>query len=242
MANLLPSIGTKLELVLISSKGSDTKYTYVSQLLEVIDEKTIIAASPIKSSRVVLLPIGTKMRVIFVNEKHGVFSFIATVQQRNDESAVASLILSIDSEFHKIQRRSNYRLEFVSDVFYVNLSDIIDNRFYDSHGSIQNADAEIEIDDKLYIKALTKNISATGLCMIAKQNIQLNSELLIKLQLTDDFVLKQRAIVVRSEKANDFIKPDYEIGLHFKPMHKNIREKLIKFIFEKQRQIISKQK
>lgn len=242
MSNLLPSIGTKLELILLSSKGNDTKYTYVSQLLEIADEKTIIAASPIKSSKVVLLPIGTRMRVVFVNEKYGVFSFTATVQQRNDHAAVAYLVLSIDSEFYKIQRRSNYRLEFVSDVFYVNLNDIASGHSSGSDISGTNTDGEINIDDKLFIKALTKNISATGLCMITKQNIPLNSDLLIRLELTSDFILKQKAVVVRSERANDYVKPEYEIGLHFKSMHKSIREKLIKFIFEKQRQIISKQK
>lgn len=242
MSNLLPSIGTKLELILLSSKGNDTKYAYVSQLLEIIDDKTIIAASPIKSSKVVLLPIGTGMRVVFVNEKHGVFSFIATVQQRNDDAAVAYLVLSIESEFHKIQRRSNYRLDFVSDIFYVNLEDIPSAVSSESGNDNINENNKIEFDEKFFMKALTKNISATGLCMIAKQNIPLNSELFIRLELTDDFILEQKATVVRSEKANDYVKPEYEIGLHFKSMHKSIRERLIKFIFEKQRQIISKQK
>jgi len=61
----LIKIGSRLELELASNLG-DKSYTYVSQLMGVIDEKNIVLAAPIHGSRVIFIPANAKLKVVFL--------------------------------------------------------------------------------------------------------------------------------------------------------------------------------
>ena len=63
-------LGTKFELEVpeIGANGDENKKSYVSQLLDIIDSKTISIAAPMYENRLKFLSNGLKIDIFFLNE------------------------------------------------------------------------------------------------------------------------------------------------------------------------------
>jgi len=232
------SIGTRLELEILRN-GEKVGNTFVSQLLEHQPDGKIVISAPITVSRIVYIPSDTTIRLTFIHQMHGLLSFTALVLSRGYKGNVAVLTVQPDNNMEKTQRRTHYRLDILLTAFIRPIQD--DNSGIHSDSSITNnhlsgkSGESVQSDPVPAVKAYTKNISGSGVCIICRQNFPVNSKLLIELNLTDNLKVTARCTVVRSQSVEINNDMSYEIGMRFTEISKKDENDLIRFIFEQQR-------
>lgn len=209
--------GTRLELELINRIGEKIGNTYVSQLLEKQEDDSLVISAPIYEARLIFIPLQAQIRLNFMHPKLGLLGFTAIVTGREYRENIAILIIQAAGELEKIQRRSHFRLDHIARALvWIN-------------GKNEKS------DKKTAIKASTKNISGSGLCIVTEIEIPKNAEVDIEFDLTEDIVIAAKCIVVRKSSFEVKSSRNYETGLHFTNLSQKDQDSIIRFIFEQQR-------
>ncbi|HEX2926625.1 MAG TPA: flagellar brake domain-containing protein [Ruminiclostridium sp.] len=218
-------IGTKLEIEIPEyNKNSTTQSSgYISQLVDVVDVKTITIVAPMSEGRLKYLSSGLNIIVYFLNKRQELMHFNATVKDYKKLGPLETFELTITSEFEKIQRRMHYRLDSILACKYIFTTD----------RPLSNQTPEFkEIPETELKDAYTKNISGSGLCLTLEDSVDSGTLMDITIELEGMASIRVLAEVIRSIKIQH---KKYEVGLNFiyiSPQDSNI---LTRFIFEKQR-------
>jgi len=238
------AIGTRLELEILRNGKEKFGNTFVSQLLEHQPDGSIVISAPITGSRIVYVPSHITIRLTFIHQLHGLLSFTALVMSRGSRGNVAVLIIKPNDDLEKIQRRMHYRLDIILTAFVRPVQDdnsgtCKDNGTSDEQPASDNSGVS-ENAEVPQIKAYTKNISGSGVCIICRENFPKNSMLNIELNLTEDLKITAGCIVVRNQSVEIKKTRSYELGMRFTQISKKDEEALIRFIFEQQRLLLKK--
>lgn len=209
-------IGTRLELELLNEYQEKVGQLYISQLLEVLQNGSIVISAPIHEAKLVFIPARKVIRLAFIHSESGLLGFMGTVLRSNQKGKIAVLIVQPENEIFKLQRRKYYRLDYLQDII-VRISG-------------QNKDTK-----EPKIRAFTKNISGAGMCIVTDTEIRKNSELDVELNLQDNVTIKARCEVVRSTWFEVMNSRSFELGLQFTKISSSDQNALIKFIYEMQR-------
>jgi len=210
------SIGTRLELEVFDIGGEKVGSTYVSQLLEYQDDTLLVISAPIHEARLVYIPDDTTIRLTFINRKQGLLGFTARVKSKEFRGNVAVLLVEPEGEIMKIQRRMNYRLDIVLDVLMW----------------------LPEKDKQNPVKACTKNISGSGLCVISETEVPNKAEIKLELELPGEICIITKCLILRVTPVELGKRKGYELGMCFTEISKKDQDDLIKFIFDQQRLLI----
>lgn len=222
------NIGTRLELEVTDSFNSDKSYSYVSQLLDIKDDENIVIAAPIIEGRLAFVPNNSRIAVILNHPRYGLIAFDGTLISKENQDTVAVFYLQLSGEFYKIQRRNNYRLEIMLDVQYCELKD--------------NAKISHESIDNKLIKIYTRNISGSGACIVTNADINVGTKLYLRFELPDGTEIETKCVVVRSVRVENAANPKYNVGVRFLSMDKKQEDRLIRFIFMKQKEILKQKR
>lgn len=222
-------IGTKFEIELIDSLGGKIGSTYTSQLLDIRDDEHIVIASPIHESRLLLIPSGSTIRCTFLHYKLGLLAFMATVVNKEKLGNIIAINVAITSKIAKIQRRDHYRLDCMLDVKYRLLSD---------ETPVKGADEFVEIPE--YKNAYTKNISGRGACIIVDEPIERGTCLHIQISLEDGHFMETKCVAVRCVRVEEIEHSKYSVGLFFIDISHREQDAVIRYIFEKQKQLLKR--
>jgi c-di-GMP-binding flagellar brake protein YcgR len=225
-------LGTKLEIEIPEYNKNSTSQSsgYISQLLDIIDAKTIIIAAPMSEGRLKYLSGNMKVVVNFLNERQELMCFKAAVKGNRKLGPLEAFELSVISEFEKIQRRSHYRLDVALCCHYITTEQKLLPNEIPAFKKLPEADLK---------KAYTKNISGSGLCLILDEPLDSGITADIDIELEGMANIRLIAEVIRSIKVQN---KKYEVGMNFAyitPQNSNI---LTKFIFEKQRLMLKNKK
>jgi c-di-GMP-binding flagellar brake protein YcgR len=216
-------VGTRLELELLDSKGERIGNIYISQILDAVRRDNIIVSAPIYESRLIFIPVGAKMRITFYHKRYGLLGFTAIVSKRDYRDNVAVLYLHTDAEMEKIQRRKHYRLDcFVNAEYSV---------------FVENVDENVSIQSK---KALTRNISGSGVCILVGEDIPKKTRIEVTMHLGPNTQVKALCAVMRNTPVEIKSITNYELGLHFLQISPKDQDSLIRYIFEQQRVLLKK--
>lgn len=222
------AVGTRLELEMLGDNGKRIGNIQVSQLLEHQVDGTIVISAPISGTRLIYVPDGITIRLTFIDPVHGLLGFKAVVDSREYRGKVAVIVVRPDSEISKIQRRSHFRLDIVLDAAILPAAD--DDGTGDEAKKIAP------------LKAYTKNISGSGVCIISEKDFPKNTVLRMELGLTDGTRISTKGIVVRSQEVEARKGRNYELGIHFTDISPKDQDRLIRYIFQQQRLILKKDK
>lgn len=222
-------IGTRLEVDLLNKSGEKKGSTYVSQLLHVVDENNVIIASPIRESLVVSVSTGTHIRVISLHETHGLLSFTGVVKASRKKGNISMLLVNVVSKIKKIQRRKYYRLPCHISIQYC----ILENEN-------ENVLVQENANDENYKKAITKNLSASGICIVVDEKIPKDSFIRLTLPLGDN-VIRVICKVVRSTQIESTKGKKYELGMYFVKLSQRHQDLIVKYIFDQQRELLKKE-
>jgi len=219
------AVGTRLELEMLGEDGKRIGNVQVSQLLEHLVDGTIVISAPISGTRLIYVPDGITIHLTFIDPVHGLLGFKAVVDSREYRGKVAVIVVRPDSEISKIQRRSHFRLDIVLEAAILPADDDGD-----------------EAETIAPLKAYTRNISGSGVCIISEKDFPKNTVLRMELGLTDGTQISTKGIVVRSQEVEARKGRNYELGIHFTDISPKDQDRLIRYIFQQQRLILKKDK
>jgi len=218
--------GMKLDLELINSSGEKIGQTFISQVEEIVDDNSIIVAAPIHESRLMLIPSGTRVRIVFYHRKYGLIGVTGVIKLREKRENIVVLHVALNNDFDKIQRRQYFRLSCNLDSkYYLFKSEEIEKE------SAQKSEKDMK-------KSITRNISGSGACVLVEESIPKDSVIEVVLWLTRESTVKVVGKVIRSTLLEDPKGKRYELGLHFTKISHKDQEVLVKYIFEQQRLLL----
>lgn len=247
MLSEIVSIGDKIEIKQLDQSGVELKSskTYVSQLVDFIDENRISIATPIKNGMIILLEKGTNYRLYFHSFK-GLYQCNCTMLQTYREGKSILALVKVSSKVEKIQRRQYYRLECVHEIEYRLITDeevkleekLLIGKFSqpDEKATIRKRLAELY---RVWIQAAITDLSGGGCRFNSEEKLESGDRVRIRL----DFIIKNElkkldlvANIISSYKMIDRA-GKYEHRAEFNNISKNDREDLIKYIFEQERRL-----
>ncbi len=209
-------IGEKLEIEPLREdrRQVTSKNIIVSQLLDTKEDKLYIS-SPILKGAPYPLYVGNRIKVIFLREDKGIYSFVAEIKKKIQARLTIYVIEPI-SEAEKTQRRIFYRLDITRKATFRLLSE----------------------DEDIIIEAATKDISGGGIKAISRKPIATGKNVACTLYLSDECILTLQGNVVRC--VIDTNTGDYQLGISFLEGNDGARNRIVSFIFEKQRELRKK--
>lgn len=212
----LPDIGEKLLLHDLSrSKGK----TSVSQMLDIIDDKTYIISGPLENKNVVPLYKNNLLEVAYFKKDRGKFFFQATILEVKSKGFY-KVKVKRTSRIKKIQQRNYFRLS-------CNLSAVKEH-------ILNEGNEERTINEE----CITENLSGGGIGVLCNFSHTIGD--LVNIQIdSDGIVLSTRGEVIRIVKSSNH-EYKYSIGVKFLEMDDSDREEIIKFIFQQQRKLRKK--
>lgn len=234
MLSKIVSIGDRIELKKIntSNKNNNSEVemekTYISQVYDILSETRLSIAMPIVESRVI--PLETKIKYdLFFITSGGLYQCVATIVERYKEDGLFVMIIELLSDLNKRQRRQYYRLECnLSFRYRVLLDEEVD--FF-----IQNPD--FISAEGMFTSATAVDISGGGMKFISSEKLMEEDKILLVLEL--EFADKKYEInILATVKLADAVKNKigvYESRIEFENLKMNIRETLIRYIFEQER-------
>ncbi|CCQ93032.1 putative Type IV pilus assembly PilZ [[Clostridium] ultunense Esp] len=205
------NIGDRIELIRINSKG---KKNYISQILDIMDEEVFIVSGPIYKSEIVLIHKDEIVKVSYIIDNKGRYSFNARVLRREYER-VYKLELQKISNTKRFQLRGFYR-------FAIDIPAI--KQFPIKRGNKKEIVTE---------KCRTKDVSGGGLMLYSNYKHEIGDIVLCKFNI-DDHQINAKGKIVRIENIDTF-DYDYGLGIRFIDISENDRDRIIQFIFLKQR-------
>lgn len=205
------NIGDRIELIRINTKKRNI---YPSQILDILDKEIIVVSGPIYKSEIILIHKDEIIEVSYIIENKGRYSFKAKVLRKEYEK-IYTLILQKISNIKRFQLRGFYRLS-------VNIPVI--KKF-----SIKEDHEQKTISEE----CRTKDISGGGLKLYSNYQHEVGDIVSCQFNI-EERQIEVKGSVVRIEKVDTF-DYNYGLGIKFVGLDERDRDKIIQFIFLKQR-------
>lgn len=246
------NIGDKIEIKQLNQRGEFMKpsKTYVSQMVDFVEEGKISIATPIKKGITVPLEKGANYRLYFYTIK-GLYQCDSKMIHTYRENNMLLALMEPSYNIKKIQRRQYYRLECVHEMEYryiteeeINLQEkLIDGKKLDSTEEIEISDKLANLK-KIWSKAIITDLSGGGCRFNSEHVLKSGDRIMIKL----DFIVKNElkklkiiAEIIASQRMLDRVGV-YEHRAEYIDISRKDREDLIKYIFEEERRLRKNEK
>lgn len=175
---------------------------YLSRVENVLENQIIVAA-PIQDGSVVPVRLNSQVIIeytIFDVKEQGRYRILGKVSQRMRTNNLAVLQIDLEGQWKKIQLRDYVRVDVLID------------------GLINKN-----------ILCLIKDLSGGGIRCTCKEELELNSNVMIEFALDDKFIYCETE-VVRIGKEND----EYQYGLAYINLDEETRKNIIQFVYQRQ--------
>lgn len=182
--------------------------------IEEVGQRILSIGVPMKDGQFIPLREGTTLEVIFADDI-AAYTFSTSIIKRI-ALPIPSFIIESPKKIIRIQRRQFVRVPIISQLKY---------QIIDKNG-VSN--------DK---KGFMIDLSGGGLLLRSQENIPLQTIIVVKTQIGDK-VMELPGIVIRTEK--EIEKDDYMISIQFHEISEKIRDKIIAYVFDIQREMRKK--
>jgi len=221
MGDIRLTLGNKLEVELYDSNNERIQPLLVSQFERYLPDGSMEILAPIHGGRIFPVHRGVEMDIIY-ERKGELYKFRAAALERSIDGNIYLLrIMPISGEEH-LQRRNFFRFACLQDVRY---------RMFENRDTREEERGE-------YVRAITKDISGGGLCLLT--NLQPVHGWFVEGNLDVGSKLCFKGRIVRVIDIHDKGKFRYEAGIEFVDIDEKVRQKVIGFIFESQRKLLKK--
>ena len=205
------------------------------ELLNNMKDEKIVAAMPISEGHIVPIEPGSRMHAYFYTVK-GIFSCEILVTERGKEGNIYIMEVECTTELKKFQRRQFYRLPCTIEGYFRKLTDTELLRF--QHDNIVPEDTQ-DVD-----KGIIVDISGGGLRIMTEKPLEKNNYIYIRFPVEMNIGNRDIEVVGRVilslESPNR--KDCYDNRIQFKGISHELRETVVKYIFEQQRIIQRKER
>ena len=237
MVSKIIGIGNKVEFTKVetnrgrgSVKDILKKKVYVSQVCDIVEGSKIKVTMPIEGGHVVAVSPNTRLDACFYTAK-GLYHGRVIVSERMKEDNIYVMIIELQYELEKFQRRQYYRLNCTMDLEYR----VMEKEELD----IFEKDKEIpdERDLKLLKEAVALDFSGGGIRFVSDERHKKDDFIFVKLRIAYEDTYKVYVLVGRviasTEVKNGRMK--YESRIEFVEVSSKVREEIIKYIFFEER-------
>ena len=201
------NIGDRIAIVRLTSK---CEKSYPSQVLDISTEGTLVVSGPIYKNKLVMIHRNEKVKVSYIIENKGRYAFDAIILRR-EYKGIYKLQLKRISNIKRYQQRRFYRFDISIPVT-----------------------KEFDIKEEITIEECkTKDISGSGLKLYSNINHSVGDIVKCKFQI-NNHPIDVKGKVVRVENIDTF-DYKYSLGIDFIGLNEKDRDRIIKFIFEKER-------
>ena len=211
----------------VDEAGELTRKTYRSELYEIVSEDEIKIAMPMEQTKIVLLPVDAEYSLCFYTPS-GLYQCIARVTERLKSNNLFMLVMELETDLQKYQRREYYRLNTVIQM----KCKPIDKEEESQLVKFQFMDTDLTFDNGIMV-----DISGGGARFISKTQYQKGSYIRSAFSLFVNGSITEYKLVgkvLKSEKMEN--KPGaYENRIQFVNMPNDDRESIIRYIFEEER-------
>ncbi|MCM1568803.1 MAG: flagellar brake protein [Roseburia sp.] len=227
------SEGMKVELQATDKRTDEPEENeeriYQSQVYDILSEDTIELLMPIEKQRLILLPIDREFDLHFYGS-HGLYQCFARIVDRYKSGNIYLLQAELTSNLRKFQRREFYRFSCALEMCARNLEE---QEIEDIEGN-----KNIVLQPGLPLKrSIIVDISGGGLRFISNQRYEPDSLLYCSYNLLIKGERKQYEVVgkVLATRELENRKGTFEHRVQYYNLDKDVREAIIKYIFEEER-------
>lgn len=230
-------VGNKIELESVRKSvneyGEIIRKTYISELYEIVSEDTVRIAMPMEQTKLVLLPVDGEYSMCFFTP-NGLYQCIARVVERYKSDKLFVLVMELQTDLQRYQRREYYRLNTILDM----KCKIIDEKNEEAE---DNATEHVEIydTDLTFDNGIMVDISGGGARFISSVQYQEHSLIRFVFSLFVNGRMTEYRLVGRILKSHPMENREnqYENRIKFVNMVNEDRESIIRYIFEEERKL-----
>ncbi len=239
--------GEKIDLIRSrNSLGEEVEEKqYSSKVLELLEDETVKIAVPIQNGLIIPLEVGDKYQFIFYT-KRGLYHCRGKITQRYKEGLIAVLIVQLETDLEKYQRRQYYRLEYAMEVQYrvISLEEVsyikkLEVGVFHSQEEKEKLEQLLKEEQSKWIKATIIDISGGGCRFNSQEEHPVGRNTKVQLSYSYKGEVKREIYTAKLIYCEPIekIKGYFEHRVEFLEIKDTEREKLIKFIFEQERKI-----
>lgn len=229
-------LGSQLDLVPYGTSIASTdsnKKRYTSAIHDVIDSQTLIITNPMEQSRLVPLHVGERYECyIFLDNR--VYTCGIQIDENQKDGHMHTVRVSIITEVSKFERRRFYRLDASIDMRYV----VVNRKNVETLCTAIKEKQLLSYPD--YAAGVTMDISGGGLRFYCEEGIGIGRRILIHLlaNLGDEIRPYVFLGEILSCASKEGARGYYEHRVQFEALDPENREEFVKFIFEKERELL----
>lgn len=225
--------GMRIELQAVSQNYEgildNQERIYQSRIHEILSEDTLEILMPMEKQKLILLPIDKEFDLHFYGE-HVLYQCFAKIADRYKSGNVYLLQVELTSNLRKYQRREFYRFSCALEMCARNLEEA-------EIESIANKTPFVLQPGLPLKRSIIVDISGGGLRFVSGQKYEPESLLYCSYNLFVGGERKQYEIVgkVLSSRELENRKGTYEHRVQYYNLSTDVREEIIKYIFEEER-------
>ena len=230
VANVI-KVGDKIDLVRTNVGETGDRKVYKSQIYDMVGKEQLKIAMPQMKGKLLLLQLDAVYKMQFYSAT-GLYECKGKIVDRYKSDNVYVAVVDIVSSLKKIQRREFYRLSCLLDAEIHVLEE--------EELKLEDINQILMLQDEIkpeYEYAAIVDISGGGGRLVTDCDVEEGSYVTVKFKTLfkgnhQEYELLAK-VLTRRKLENK--KKEYEIRVEFDQMENNIREKLIKYIFEEER-------
>ncbi|ABZ85251.1 type iv pilus assembly protein pilz [Heliomicrobium modesticaldum Ice1] len=186
--------------------------------IEDMGEDTLALALPFKEGQLIPLHVGEQLIFYKVSE-NGVWVYQTVIQSRRS-TPLPVIIVKKPIRADKVQRRNFYRFPITVATQYC------------------KQEKDVDPKDWTWYKGVIRNFSGGGVCLTVKEQLHVGDKIMVDLPLGKD-QLRVGGQVKRSHVEGTGKDVAYVLGVEFLNISRGEQERVIQFIFARQRELRS---
>lgn len=232
--------GDKLELQAVSrslgEQNEEEKKVYISRVHSILSEDTMEIVMPMEKTKLILLPVDSEYDLVLYGET-GLYQCFARIIDRYKSNNVYLLVVELTSNLRKHQRREYYRFSCALEMCARTLEST----------EIQAMEKRVPyvLTPGLPLKqSVIVDLSGAGLRFLSSRKYEPDSLLYISYSLLTKEGRKQYEIIgkVLSARELENRHGTFEHRVQYINMDRDVREEIIKYIFEEERKSLKKER
>ena len=222
--------GTKLDMKAFKRTGSDKdSRTYSTKVYDVVSDDRIELFMPIESQKLILLPVDAEYEMFFYTEQ-GLYECVGRVVDRYKTNNVYIILMELETNLRKYQRREYYRYSCALDMDARNL--------FEEELVGVDSDPEYHLVPGLPLKrSIIVDISGGGFRFVSDYQYEKGSLIYCNYRLFIKGEPKEYKLVCKILDVRELEnRPgEFEHRVQYMNLDNEEREEIIQFIFEEER-------
>lgn len=233
------NIADEIDIMIFTTSGQSlTLSTFV---YDVTSDNRMILSNPIKEGTLFPLEKSYTYYFRFYVENSGMFLFKGILIDRIKFDNLPSIIIQLESDIKRVQRRKFYRVSFLSVGHFLFEKKLSDDQIATTRERMLKKyknESEFIIDEIIYEKIAfdTSDLSGGGLRVLTNNDFELGEFIKGEFKISDSWVTF-KGEVVRCEKKDH---NRFEVGIKFLELDSITQSKIVAYVFEVERNLIKK--